>query len=373
MRGIKQLINKAIGAKLVRVLNKKINAIIRRIPMNNKPEKRILVENLNLWKVIDKSHNTKWLKVYSAINGIADYNYISEITYYKEVEPRLNNVSFAEAYSDKNFYPLILNSDLMPKTYLRCINGVMYDDNYNVLDFDNEEEIKKIANQNGIVVKSSIETGGGRGVDVILKDSEKLSQFKKFNTIGELKNVYGQSFIVQEYMCQHPFFSQFNSTSVNTVRLFTYRSVVDEQIHVIQAVLRIGKKGSFVDNQASGGFCCGIDLQTAKLNSFAVNKYGEKFESVNSTSLLGDYFVPKFDDLLSVSKEIAKSYRYHRLLGFDLTVTEKGILKVIEINNKNNEINFYQMNNGSLFREYTQEIIEYCKNHSKGIKIDFNI
>jgi hypothetical protein len=47
-------------------------------------------------------------------------------------------------------------------------------------------------------------------------------------------------------------------------------------------------------------------------------------------------------------------------------------VKLIEINNNNNEINFYQMNRGPLFGKYTQEIINYCQKSRKSFCIDFD-
>ena len=81
----------------------------------------------------------------------------------------------------------------------------------------------------------------------------------------------------------------------------------------------------------------------------------------------------KFDEIVSHGLEIAKKFHYHRLLGFDFCVDEMGEVKLIEINNRNNEINFFQMNNGPLFREYTNEIIEFCSKNKKTVCFDLEI
>jgi hypothetical protein len=61
------------------------------------------------------------------------------------------------------------------------------------------------------------------------------------------------------------------------------------------------------------------------------------------------------------------------LLGFDFCVTENNEIKLLEINCKNIEINFLQMNNGPLFGEYSKEIIDYCLHTKKNVVIDFHI
>jgi len=190
--------------------------------------------------------------------------------------------------------------------------------------------------------------------------------------IDDLLKRLGHSFLIQEYIEQHPFFSKLNPTSVNTVRIFTYRSVADNKVHVLHSVLRIGKKGATVDNQASGGISCGINEKTGSLNNFAIDKYGTKYYKSNKI-LFSGLTVPKYGQMKEIAAEIAYSFPYHRLLGFDFALDKNERIRLIEVNNRNNEMNFYQMNNGSLFGGFTLEIMEYCKRRTRTFKIDFEI
>ena len=179
------------------------------------------------------------------------------------------------------------------------------------------------------------------------------------------------TFLIQKYIEQHNYFKQFNNSSVNTVRVMTYRSVRNEEIMILSSVLRIGKPGSIVDNQASGGISCGINKK-GELNDYIVDKYGNKKEI---TEILNDFKnnikVYKYNEIIKVAKKIAQKNLYHRILGLDFCVGINDKIYLLEINNKNIEINFLQMNNGPLFREYTDEVIEFCKNMPKSIVLDF--
>ena len=68
---------------------------------------------------------------------------------------------------------------------------------------------------------------------------------------------YGQNFILQECFRQSDFTVRFNPSSVNTIRIGTYRDLKG-QIHILRAIMRIGANGSEVDNAHAGGMFCGI-------------------------------------------------------------------------------------------------------------------
>jgi hypothetical protein len=70
---------------------------------------------------------------------------------------------------------------------------------------------------------------------------------------------------------------------------------------------------------------------------------------------------------------ISSHIYYSHLIGLDLCVDIDGNPKLVEINCYNNEINFFQMTNGPLFKDFTEEIIAYCAGHKRHFVIDFEI
>lgn len=370
MKTIKLILNFFLEFRLFIEVRRKNKKILRNIK-RPRYDKKLVELNKNYWRKIDKLHNATCYKIFSSINSIHDKNYISEQTYYNKVEPTLNNLSFSEAYSDKNFYSKIFSKKLLPQTYMRCIDGVFYDDSFRKVDPNNLEDLLK--DEWKIIIKKSIETGGGKGVWLYLKINGRYD-FLDFSgdLVNNLYYRFGKNFIVQQYINQHNFFKKFNESSVNTIRILTYRSVLTNEIIVINSVFRIGKKGSYVDNQSSGGISCGINLETGFINDFAIDKLGNITQRSNGTNFSGEQ-VPFFGEMKELAKEIGEQYRYHRLLGFDFTVDTNNNIKVLEVNTKNNEINFYQMNNGPLFGIYSDEILDYCMKFQKTINIDFSI
>lgn len=321
-----------------------------------------------------KKPSTDWLKMYIGISQNEDYDYIPETYYYTIIEPRLNNKIYTLPFADKNLYEVIHKnySQYFPKVFLRKINGCIYSDDYVILKNSDADFTLNNITDKEVVVKPSSETGGGRNVH-ILKKKESAWFFKEqvFNLTQINKN-YPNNFIIQEKINQHNFFANFNLTSVNTVRMFVYRSVLNNSINILHSVLRVGKKGQEVDNQASGGYSIGINSD-GKLNSFAINKLGEKFTEVNGNTLMDGILIPNYTEMKKIAKEIAPNFFYNRLIAFDFCLNNQNQIKVLEVNLQNIEINFLQMNNGPLFGNFTKEIIDYCKTASKSVNFDFYV
>lgn len=368
MKIVKKNIVFLFNFRLKVILNKKINKIFRGI-VQEEVDIEILQKHQSLWNQLGTKPNVKWIKSYIAINKKQDYRYITEYDYYTKIELSLNNRTLSEAYSDKNRYHKFMASQLLPSVYVRNIEGVYYTEDYTLLptNFLVEDCIQSEV----VIVKHALETGGGKG---ILKFTKKENQWLDTNgnslSLEFLNTNYSKNFLIQECVFQHNFYAQFNASSLNTVRIFTYRSVLTNEIISLQAVLRIGAKGSIVDNQASGGIAVGIDEQ-GNLHSFGVNKNAKKIDNFNDVRFADIGQVYKFEEMKTLCKRIAMDFPYHRLLGFDCCVDSKGEIKLIEVNTKNNEINFFQFNNGSLFKDYTDEIIDFCKTSKQTYVFDF--
>ena len=173
--------------------------------------------------------------------------------------------------------------------------------------------------------------------------------------INNLKN----NFIIQDVLTQHQQLNKFNTTSVNTIRILTWLSPVSNEVVVLHGIFRVGTKGQFLDNARTGGYTIGIKSDGV-LNKFATNKFGARFEEVNNISLLEHHQIPFYSEIKNIAKEVSAKYPHFRILGLDMTVDQSGNVQCIEVNNKGNGINFYQLNNGTLFGEYTDEVLKYC-------------
>lgn len=357
-----------------RTLRKKVLKILSYCSAKNpltEPPSAVKKGYKALWKVFSVSGDEAWLRLYGNISGIWDHRYVPENIYYNRIEPCLNNKAFTKCYTDKNFYPSYLRDFNIPATLISNIDGVFYNNEHKPVT--SEEALRLLNNETGFIIKPATDSGGGNKVTLWGKsNSGMLSNEGKVLTGDFLHSAYKKNYVIQKVIEQHAFFSRYNPTSVNTVRVLTYRSVKDESINVLHCILRVGASGSITDNQASGGYACGV-TNTGQLTGNAVDKMGNRFQKVNNADLLPGTMIEGFEKIIKTSCDLASRYHYARLLGLDLCLNKEGDIIVLEVNNVNNEINFYQMLYGPLFKEFTDEVISYCLSHGCSFMIDYEI
>tara|TARA_Y100001970_G_scaffold27492_1_gene33557 strand:- start:15230 stop:16351 length:1122 start_codon:yes stop_codon:yes gene_type:complete len=358
---IKNIIFSFIQSRIFIHYNKKIKNINPFIFKTIKRNKKNELVHLKKWKLLKKKINLKWYYLYSSIIDSNNPDFIPEDIYYGIVEKTLNNSKFNLSYADKNNLNKIVNSDMLCHIFVRNIDGVFYDNNYNMISVNNSNLFGFLKDNDKVIIKKSFDSAGGRSLNLFFKKNHKyLSKEKVTLSIDYLNKIYLKNYLIQEYIIQHAYYEKFNQSSVNTVRVMTYRSVKNEKVNILHSVLRFGAENKFVDNQASGGFSCGID-KNGLLNDFYIDKNCKKYDI---KKVLNDYrgneIVYKFDEIIRKSKSLAKLFPYHRIIGFDFCVDIDGNIKLIEINNNSIEINFIQISCGPLFGEFTDEIIDYC-------------
>jgi len=322
----------------------------------------------NRWSKLSERISPDYLSIFGNTNLTLSFDYVPENLYYTKIEPVTNLRHFALAYADKNFYEKYLHEYkyLFPDTILRGINYLFYDKHYNTINDINEEVIKLISeNKKELIIKPSVDTAGGYGVKKIMGIDISVKSTKEY------MKLYNGNFVVQDLIISLPWFNEFNQSSLNTVRIFTYKSYISNETNILSSVLRFGRTGSIVDNQAAGGYTVGISNEGV-LNDFAIDKMGTKYYPAPIKKYKNTK-VPYFKEMCEIVKLISNNLYYHRLLAFDVTTDINGKICILEINFKNIETNFLQMNNGPLFGKFTDEIIDFCSINKKSIVLDYFI
>jgi hypothetical protein len=325
-----------------------------------------------LWSPFSSAPDTRWLKVYAGLSGLVSHEYIPEDIYYTEIEPRLNNRSLSASYTDKNLYDRIFETDSLPQTYLRGINGHLFNNKYEQVTHDEAKKILTSCRQ--FILKPSVGSGGGRMVRLFRSEGGRFSETvnEEIFSFDEVMKMGMQDFICQERIGGHSSYSRYNSSSLNTVRFLVYRSVKTGEVHIVNCVFRVGKSGSVVDNQASGGYACGVTPE-GKLNGKVVNKEGLLFKSVNDVAVEPGTELPGFEKMKDLAMKMGSQVHYAHLSGLDLCLDDRGTPRIIEINCLNNEINFFQMTNGPLLGDFTDEIVSWCADRKRHFMIDYDI
>ena len=136
------------------------------------------------------------------------------------------------------------------------------------------------------------------------------------------------STLVEEYLVQHEDMSRLYPHSVKTLRIV---SLIDREgePHIVYAFVRIGQGGRVVDNLNNGGMAAPIDLETGKISHVAFDKDYHYFDTHPDTGtyLIG-YPIPYWDKAVELVLASAKRIPQLRYVGWDVAVTEKGVVFV---------------------------------------------
>lgn len=363
MKKIKHLAKKEIRSYIRKQNIRKTDKLIREKIINLKkterynpfPDEKIrpVVYNYPVYK----SQYKLYLDFYHSVLEKADENFLPNPIYYNHIEPLLNNIKLLQAFKDKNFYDKYLKGVKTPLTILRKINDGFYDIGYNKVELGESVLSKVTQNMDSLILKPSIDSGGGMSIQLFKADQGRFHANGKQLSVEMLKSY--SDFVLQEVIVQHPFYQKFNLCSNNTIRVFTYRSVVDEVVHILHRLLRIGKKGAFTDHDNLGGIVIGIN-EFHMLNPYGLDINGTKILNFNSVDLSYESKAPYLDKVETIASNIARKVFYGRILAFDFSVDKNGETILLEINGWRNGISQYQMNNGALFGQFTDEIMSYC-------------
>lgn len=298
----------------------------------------------------------------------ADTNILPETTSHYVIEPILNPIKMRGYYADKNFFEKICPEGFCPKALLRRIRNHYYNADYRLLNLDEAVfgKILKSCDSRKIIVKPSVDSCSGLGVVLFAKGDDGIYRHSKTHEALTCawveKNLRGE-FIMQEAVEQSDFMSQFCDTSVNTLRMAVYRSVKDDECHVTACIMRIGSKGSFVDNSHAGGMFVGISPD-GELGHEVYDQHGVRKTNFNGVDFAGQTFrVPAWDNIVKFAVEVGRSVPHHRLLALDVAVRKDGTPVLIEYNVDSFSMWLFQFTGRPALGDYTQEIKEYCEKH----------
>ncbi len=328
-------------------------------------------EHIHKWSVLSKKISRIAYRIYSPFIGEKE-NIVPPDVGRPYIEPILNpseNVSF---YNDKNSLNLFIPENYTPKVYFRSIGGKYMNGAYEPVmkqDFDSI-----FTELNKVVVKPS-KSQGGAGVIFFKKNDQGnlISDKGDILTIDWLAKTYNSDYLIQEAFTQSDYLSQFNPTSVNTIRAITYRDVKTGEIHFLGAVLRMGVKGAKVDNASQGGSFIGIN-SNGVLKNVVSDEYGRQTSYFNDIDFKKMHFqIPNYEEVKQFAIYVSLRIPHMSLFAHDIVLDKDNKPKLIEVNTQSFSYYFLQLTSGPVFGEYTDDVIQYCINNrdKKSVKLIF--
>ncbi len=320
------------------------------------------------WRVLSPRIPKVFLRLYSSLSGVKSSDYVPDSLYFTHIEPMLNNREYSRSFADKNMYSLLIDKSLLPSVWLRKMHGAYLDEDYKLVG-DVDEMLEKLAGeQDRVIIKASVDSQGGKSIVMLeSKDGGFFAGSVKV-TKKWLEHHFGDNFLLQQVVQQHSSYGAFNPTSLNTLRVYTYRSVTDESVHVLHSVLRVGAPGFVIDNVSSGGKACGVSSEgTLNGNIYDIN--GKGYRALNGLDSLKGTHLFKYEAVMDLAKQLAAKQPYCRVIGFDICVDENERVLLIELNNFDVGVDMLQFCNGPLFGPFTDEVLAFCVRKKPGFRL----
>lgn len=264
---------------------------------------------------------------YSRVSGIQADHYVTRSMAVHFIYPYLDRYDFIPAYMDKNIQQKLLGLPdptigvLMPDVVVSNSNGVFHDGHGS--EISRAEAVRILLDQDGdTIVKPAVDSFGGRGVS-------RVPQGSSADVFEDLFSHYRCDFLFQKVVEQHPLMKRINPTSVNTVRIVTYRDFSGVR-KVLYACLRFGGEGAVVDNVCSGGGFTGIDVATGRL----LDRKRHSYFVLDSPALPDTFFdvVPCWEMLKEAALALHGRLPQLGIVGWDLCLTPEEKPLLLEFN-----------------------------------------
>lgn len=298
---------------------------MKKLPVRRKLTKEQEQEIQSFYKsMIGKEITLYSHEYFYSRTGYYSKEYIPRSLYHVELVPKANMVPYRDAYADKNMIDVLFRDAKHAHTILKRMNGYFY---YEGKPVSKQEAIELCSNLANAIIKPILEHSGQGIKSLEVKNGETSLEGLKIESVFDK---YGDNFLIQERLKQHEEMNKLNATSVNTLRILTYRS--DMEILLIYSVVRIGRQGQVIDNQSAGGISAIIN-EDGKLGKYAYGGFTEeKVEKTDSGTVLEGFEIPSYTKAIETVKQLHFQLPYFNLIGWDIAIDEEGDPVLIEWN-----------------------------------------
>ena len=226
-----------------------------------------------------------------------------------------------------------------------------------IIKLDNEKDVnifKNYIKKHPIFVKKPINESFGKGIELI--DSTK------YKNKTDLFNVLKMEFplILEEQIIQNKKMASLHSNSLNTLRVVTY---LDEKgkITIHMPFIKIGQKGSFVDNGGSGGILAQIDPKNGTIITDGKDELNNTYVKHPDTNIIFKGFeIPEWNEVIKLVTKAANEFTKTRYIGWDVGISKDNGPVIVEANGKTQFIG-QQITDEIGKRKNLEKLINYKK------------
>lgn len=222
-----------------------------------------------------------------------------------KIYKKFNNNEFShDIFNDKSRFNEKFES-LLGRKYLFCPNATI------------DEIIGFILNLGRIIVKPT-SLKGGEGI--FIKSVSEINDIRLFAI-----NLKRKSLLIEEVLTQEKVLANLNIDSINTIRSLCVLDH-DGKIHLISAALRVGRKGSIVDNISAGGVLYPLDIKRGYVNGVGIDGAGSLHTiHPGTTYYMPGYKIPKWEEVIDTIEKAMRIIPVAKLVAWDICISSTGI------------------------------------------------
>jgi len=351
MIGITDFLGKILRERRKKALSERFKRELTNSQKNLKTQRKLTKKQKKEIQDFYKSIIGKEIDLYSheyfySRTGLYSKYYVPTNMHQTELLGRANMLPYTNAYGDKNMTDVLLKGVRQPHTILKNMNGYYY---FEGKPMTKEEAAAHCSQLKNALIKPTLKSRGNGIQALEVKDG--ITNIEGM-TVLELFKKYKKNFQIQERLKQHPQMDALNPTSVNTIRIITFRSGME--ILVISVVVRIGRKGAVIDNQCAGGISAVID-EKGRLGKYGFGGFDQdNILKTDTGTVLEGFQIPSFDKIVEKVKELHFQLPFFDLIGWDMAVAEDGEPVLIEWNT---QVGLSQSAYGPGFGKYTERVL----------------
>lgn len=177
------------------------------------------------------------------------------------------------------------------------------------LETATQEEFDRFVMKHRTVMIKPVRGGQGKGIFKLVYDTANKNE-----SVENFRDC-----IAEEFLIQHEIISKINCTSVNTVRILTFKG------EIIACALRTGGAGAVVDNLHSNGVCAHIDIETGIIDAMAIDMSLKSYIShPDSKEKIVGLQIPNWTDLKIFMQQVVSVVPEVKYVGWDVAVLKDG-------------------------------------------------
>lgn len=274
-----------------------------------------------------------WLYVYSLMHGQFKVGWIPDNFYGRYVYPKLNR-ELSVVGEFKSFTNVIFQTETLPDIAY-CIDGFFYDRNMHIISLQQLKEIIESTGDKAIFKRDYSLRGNG-----VAKLAAHEIDENKIKAFGNC--------VIQSAIHQHPFFDEFKTGSVATVRITTVKEPNGE-INMRNSNLRFGLKNTeWV--KSTHRILVPIINKEGEFDTIGLDNDWKKYHAHPDTNAsFAGRKIPHFKLAVETCIRLHKQVPHLGIIGWDIIVDKDEKIKLMEWNTGHSGITFNEATVGPCF------------------------